>query len=1160
MTASKSTASGTHAAEYGPDEDAGQGFVATGGPLIGLNYYDGRFLRADDLNLERTAQRRYADLGQLSGGPGVVYGFNLSDDGETLNLSRGLAVDPRGRLLYLPSEVKAKVVDLLKGAGAADNPAGKETTPSKFAACKSDEPPGGAEVVAGAALYRVVLRYLQRSYGQGEVFGRLCDDGCITPTDRPYLVDGVSLLLQPLRLHHDLPSLAGLTHPEIHLRSQVASAYFGDEWDASGSLLVGNGLVSSIWCAGAPPASGDDLVPLGVLSWNGASIDWLDQWTARRERMDGATRQYWAGRLEQRPWPVFLAQVLQFQCQLSDLAAVSTDAFIAAARKQRHARKGLAFRQSRAVYEELSQAVADLGQDQDPVRAKKLYDALHMLDELTDDAPSPQQTGSGDPAPVADPLTSLGIVECPPAGYLPVDLGSSAGVREQMQTLLGASVQLRVCAVRRDQIAHEFERAQHMDRISLLRGLLKASDREQVDILVPDGLLTTDDRDRTSYGFAVDVAVGQTEPAQRGSLAIAARKNPQQMLLQGAARLDLAEGITTRAVVAGSAASAVRSFARLMSGLGRAGNDEALDELGKLHFGTAETSLPMLREIGRAVVSQAIDQRAAGNVKVVAMHDLPSQVVAASVSVWTGRDPFEMADHTSAEFAFGFDLFLPAAQPVSIRFQATGRLQRQSERTGAVGPEVLVTVSGLADSVTTGTSRSGPSGSFNLPLVLRRGEGEGKDLFGISNDPMTLLLGLAWENHPIEATGALVRLATTSLVNRGLAGVADVFSMVIGGGGPFPPLPGAQAVATLGALEDPQINTPGEQHRDSALAALQILSGLYPKDPSYVERGYAELFPSDSSSVEARVRPTTNWVLFRRRRRTDCEATVEAPSTRLGKVAAWVTRADDLEHAAALAQDLFGSSQGTSPWSPTPVDFVDFDAGTATLRSASSAWRQRYQAAGGGPVVFAAAYGSSPGAPDAPVGVGRAKALVDATSPLATMEPGGLVDVLKSPPAGQMLVGTDGSIFLITYNDDPVDVFTIDGALQENQPIVEALATADVDAVAAADSTQVALLTSLAFPPGVTGQRATELQAMLDKRRKEISEAHDGLELQADLTVWTAKGLAGVRLERSGEHVDAVVEGLAVSAASDNRVTADFPIGKEAPVRIYVVFSFIPFE
>ena len=56
-------------------------------------------------------------------------------------------------------------------------------------------------------------------------------------------------------------------------------------------------------------------VPIGVLQRIDGNFV-IDTWTARREVSGppGAVR--WAGHLAMRPWPVFLAQVLQFQDQL----------------------------------------------------------------------------------------------------------------------------------------------------------------------------------------------------------------------------------------------------------------------------------------------------------------------------------------------------------------------------------------------------------------------------------------------------------------------------------------------------------------------------------------------------------------------------------------------------------------------------------------------------------------------------------------------------------------------------------------------------------------------------------------------------------------------------------------------------------------------------
>ncbi len=82
-------------------------------------------------------------------------------------------------------------------------------------------------------------------------------------------------------------------------------------------------------------------------------------------------------------------------------------------------------------------------------------------------------------------LVDGGIVELPPAGYLPVVPGRE--VDEQVRRLLGEGVELRFCAVRPDYVAHALEEAQHLDRIGLLQGLEDPAARPEVDVLVPDG-------------------------------------------------------------------------------------------------------------------------------------------------------------------------------------------------------------------------------------------------------------------------------------------------------------------------------------------------------------------------------------------------------------------------------------------------------------------------------------------------------------------------------------------------------------------------------------------------------------------------------------------------------------------------------------------------
>ena len=87
-------------------------FASSAAPSVGINFYDGRFLRADDLNLEHEAQRAYVDYSNRAGGSGVAYGFDFLVDGGEFTLTSGLAIDRGGKLIYLPSDQKAQLESL----------------------------------------------------------------------------------------------------------------------------------------------------------------------------------------------------------------------------------------------------------------------------------------------------------------------------------------------------------------------------------------------------------------------------------------------------------------------------------------------------------------------------------------------------------------------------------------------------------------------------------------------------------------------------------------------------------------------------------------------------------------------------------------------------------------------------------------------------------------------------------------------------------------------------------------------------------------------------------------------------------------------------------------------------------------------------------------
>src|SRR4051812_18242652 len=89
-------------------------------PLTRLHYFDGKFLKAADLDKEQTYLRRLVELSNQAGGSGVAHGYNLSlAGGDALNLGPGLAIDPEGRVLLLPEAFQVGVQDLLDRSSQA---------------------------------------------------------------------------------------------------------------------------------------------------------------------------------------------------------------------------------------------------------------------------------------------------------------------------------------------------------------------------------------------------------------------------------------------------------------------------------------------------------------------------------------------------------------------------------------------------------------------------------------------------------------------------------------------------------------------------------------------------------------------------------------------------------------------------------------------------------------------------------------------------------------------------------------------------------------------------------------------------------------------------------------------------------------------------------
>lgn len=470
-------------------------------PLRRPHYFDGRLLRADTSQVEQAHLRALAMLAGHAGGGGVVSGLDARlASAELLQLGAGLAIDPAGRVLLLSQAVELDLSELIERSRCGDRrkTAAGVTGSAKFEPCATAPVRPPAHLPLPTDLYLITIEWLEEPRGDDEIHAGPCDDPCATGAAWRYLTEGILVRAIPLDVGKLAASTAFPLEPK-HLRSRVASAYFAGEARSMKSLFSAPGLGSIPWCRGAMQPVGPG-VPLAVVALSGGIPIFLDAWTARRERIDAPPRRYWASRMAMRPWSAFLAQILQFQCQLHDALQRAAGAG-GAPHPTRRALLAEAIDQIPNLVDIVSsyaERVAALGAavgDSWSASLPEWEAQLASFRELESDlraAVRHLSSGNGDRA-----LLRGGIVELPSAGYLPItpeaataaDRPAIPTVNEQVRRLLGEGVDLRFCVTTPDAVAHALEESQHMDRISLLHGLDHPDQRPEVDILVPDGIV-----------------------------------------------------------------------------------------------------------------------------------------------------------------------------------------------------------------------------------------------------------------------------------------------------------------------------------------------------------------------------------------------------------------------------------------------------------------------------------------------------------------------------------------------------------------------------------------------------------------------------------------------------------------------------------------------
>lgn len=908
--------------------------------LTRLNYFDGKFLRADDLRLDQEYHRQLAALSVRGSGSGVVHGFKVEqagNGGDTLLLRAGLAVTPSGHAVYLPADAQLTLAALLSKSGDTSFDPARPPVPGTagFAPC-TGSPAGGPDVaLAPQPAYIITLAPDEAYCGEEERFGGACADACLTETNRPRLVQGVRVRARQLDLS-GLPGSSAVTFTAAHYRSRIATAYFAAEARQIPPLISGTGLESPAWCGEAEPYDGEE-VPVALVATAGGTIQFIDLWTARRELMDEPARRYWAMRMDMRPWDVYLAHILQFQCQLRDAptsgGAGGSDPCAG----------------ERSALRSLHDVVADLSS-----RLRRKPENLPGIDLDEAALARFQRLAAGaaqlltPPATVAgSQLIGRGFVGTPSAGYLPVD--PAGDVAAQVRSLFGPGVDLRFCTARADVIPHLLEEAQHMDRISLTAGLDDPDLKPQVDVIIPDGRIEASPAALSPVYTgtwrwlprARKVEDGQPEPGPPAPFLnrMAAREDIGSAFeLQAVAREVASKGWTWAMAAYGEAEQTL-AVGRLLAALLRRGVGAGTPADVVPDDGAPADGAPADGAPGGApdddaqgtalkvpIFSSAVHARRAAESRLVLAANaarlfararrmrLASPAVAPGPGPAGGAEPDRpLAADEARPMAAWFDFHVEASvataavgmilrasargsfysraatNPVLIDARVEGTLRvngHRSEDTQAGLPQTIVTTvfEGTFDPLVVGTGvQDEPPRSFSRTITWRFTKDEsGHDtliaLLDYNSRQLLAFEASAPEPDTRHAALGVIRLPDRERVtSRSAVEVDDEWT----GHNPIiaATIPSTQVVSNLDLRRDDDALKPGRASRDLAEAAIESIGAelsLPGRDPQFIGRAKALLLP-DKGPDTSRVVAVRDWVMFHRRRVVDCTTSLVPP-------------------------------------------------------------------------------------------------------------------------------------------------------------------------------------------------------------------------------------------------------------------------------------------
>jgi hypothetical protein len=268
------------------------------------NWFNGRVLTAEDLRADQEANRLQRMLLGRTVGEGVLYGLEVTRSASTrVQITPGAAISRAGQVLTMPG-TDPVLLEIVPDTTAAAR------QPGNFYDCAQQVV---SSMNTGYGLYLLTALPSGGYEGSAPSTG-VTGSGVITGCGKKYAVDGIQFRLAAYRTDSSLPEYQPL-------RNLVAYDFFGVRdlaYSDLSELLTGRtayGEYDAIYADGKIAA---EEVPLALLYWDGAGIDWVDMWAVRRQVAPVLSGSPWDVMFGPRRQAETEAMFMQFRADLAD--------------------------------------------------------------------------------------------------------------------------------------------------------------------------------------------------------------------------------------------------------------------------------------------------------------------------------------------------------------------------------------------------------------------------------------------------------------------------------------------------------------------------------------------------------------------------------------------------------------------------------------------------------------------------------------------------------------------------------------------------------------------------------------------------------------------------------------------------------------------------